>query len=130
MSFSLSQLAKNLWALSTTAASRVTAAVAPELTAIANKTFDAGTDPYGVAWDPGADGKRITLRGKTGALKRFLTYVSIGTRLRVSLGVPYAKYQIGRRPVFPKKGSQLPPAYVESLTKATANVARTILEGR
>lgn len=125
---SLKQFASGLRALPKTLASRVTATVAPALSAAANKTFDAGTDAYGVPWAPGADGRKVTLE-KTGALKRFLQYVAIGTRLRVSLGVPYAKFQIGRRPVFPRQGAALPVEYVAALNIATSEAAKATLEG-
>ncbi len=101
----------------------VATAAAPAITAAAVATFSAGEDPYGNAWAPGAGGDRITLV-KTGALSRLVKYVAIGTKLRVVLGVDYAKYQIGKRPVFPRQGGALPTAYVQTLEQTTATVAR------
>ncbi len=126
---SLKEFSSRLRSLPKTLAAKVTAAAAPALSDVANRTFDAGTDPYGVPWAPGADGKKVTLH-KTGALERFLQYVGIGTKLRVSLGVPYAKYQIGKRPVFPRQGAALPVEYTETLKQATNEVAKATLEGR
>lgn len=129
MSFTLKQLSADLRRLPKVLAAKVTETAAPRLSDVANRTFNAGTDPYGVAWAPGADGQAITLH-KTGALQRFLSYVGIGTKLRVSLGVPYAKYQISKRPVFPRQGAVLPTDYVQTLQQATASAAQGILEGQ
>lgn len=82
-----------------------------------------------MAWVPAVDGRPVTLR-KTGALAKFVYYVAIGAKLRVALGVGYAKYQIGKRPVFPRQGGVLPAAYVRTLEQVTAAEARGALEGR
>lgn len=116
---SLKALAAKLRSLPRVVAQRVATASAPAISTVAAAAFNRGEDPYGVAWAPGADGKRVTLR-KTGSLARFLRYVAVGTRLRVALGVPYAKYQIGKRPVFPTQGGALPQVYVDALAQATA----------
>ncbi len=99
-------------------AQKVATAAAPAITAAALETFDAGENPYGNTWEPGKDGDRITLH-KSGALERGVRYVAIGTKLRVALGVKYARYQIGKRPVFPRQGADLPAAYVAALKLAT-----------
>jgi hypothetical protein len=129
VSFSLKQLASDLRRLPTTLAAQVTDRAAPQITAVANETFDAGMSPDGVPWAPGADGKRVTLN-KTGALRRLLRYVGIGTKLRVALAVPYAKYQIGKRQVFPRQGAPLPKPYVSVLQAVTSEVAKAALGGR
>lgn len=98
---------------------------APEISKFAASTFERSADPYGVPWAPGADGRKVKLQ-KTGALRRFIAYVAIGTRLRVSLGVRYAKYQIGKRPVYPRQGGALPAEYSETLSVIVADE----LEGR
>jgi hypothetical protein len=126
MAFSLKQLASDLRRLPTTVAARVTEKAAPSLTDVANRTFEASTSPDGVPWAPGADGKKVTLV-KSGALRKFLRYVGIGTKLRVALSVPYAKWQIGRRPVFPRQGAPLPSEYVQALQKATSQAIREAL---
>ena len=51
-------------------------------------------------------------------------YVAIGSLLRVALGVAYAKYQVGKRPVFPKQGKPLPQPYVEALQRIAVRVVR------
>lgn len=120
---SLSQFANDLRRLPRVVAIRVAEAAAPALTAEAKKTFDAGETPYGVDWTPGTEGQKITLR-KSGALERSIKYVPIGAKLRVALGVQYAKYQIGKRPVFPRQDGSLPPSYVAALQRAAVRVVR------
>jgi hypothetical protein len=104
-------------------AQQVATGSAPAITKEAQVTFNAGQDPYGVAWLPGVDGRPVTLE-QTGALKRQVRYVAIGTKLRVALGVPYAKYQIGRRLVFPRQGGVLPSSYANTLTTVAQAVLR------
>lgn len=120
---SLAKFTADLRRLPRVVAQSVAQAAAPAITAAALKTFEAGTTPYGVPWAPGADGERVKLR-RTGDLVRYVKYVAIGTKLRVALGVPYAKYQIGRRPIFPTQGGALPPEYVQTLQRAAVDVCR------
>ncbi len=120
---SLKNFSASLRALPTVLAQKVATAAAPALTAVALSTFNAGENAYGVAWDPGADGQKITLR-QSGGLASGIHYVAIGTKLRVKLAVPYAKYQLGRRPAFPAQGAPLPTAYIAALrTSANATIA-------
>lgn len=107
-------------------AHRVTEKAAPALTALAKDTFGAGEDAYGNSWAPGHKGQQVTLT-KTGALARYLVYVAIGTKLRVALGTSYAKYQIGKRPVFPRHGDELPVAYSATLAKIAQAEAKAFL---
>lgn len=120
---SLKTFAANLKRLPTVVAQKVAAASAPAITSAALTTFDAGEDPYGASWAPGADGSRVTLR-KSGALERGVQYVAIGTKIRVVLGVFYAKYQIGKRRIFPGQGAVLPVEYTRALQAATVDVCR------
>ena len=105
---------------------KVAEASAPAITAAASATFAAGENAYGVTWAPSASGDRVTLK-KTGALAKFVRYVAIGSKLRVSLGVPYAKYQIGKRPIFPPQGAPLPTSYVQTLQRTSDAVIRAEL---
>ncbi len=107
---------------------KVAERAAPVITQLAQTTFNAGQDPYGVTWAPGVNGDSIDLND-TGALARYVSYVAIGTKLRVSLGVPYAKYQIGKRPVFPSQGKTLPVAYISKLDSLTSDCIAEYLEG-
>lgn len=99
-------------------ANRVAAIAAPKITALAKQTFDASQQADGTPWLPDAGGKRVTLR-KSGAMVRALRYVAIGPKLRVALTTSYAKYQIGKRPVFPTQGSPLPKPYRDELAAAS-----------
>lgn len=107
-------------------AQKVAAAAAPALTAVARATYNAGENAFGQTWAPGVDGDRITLH-KSGGIARGVFYAAIGTRLRVVLGVPWAKYQIGKRPIFPRQGDTLPTDYLKALTTTTQDVIRAQL---
>jgi hypothetical protein len=122
----LAQFAQDLRRLPRVVALKVCEAAAPVLTDIAMQTFNAGETPYGLAWAPGEHGQKVTLR-KTGDLAKYIRYVAIGTRLRVALGVKYAKYQIGKRPIFPRQ-DELPPAYLEALHRVAVTVVREELK--
>jgi hypothetical protein len=120
---SLSQFASDLKRLPRVVAIRVAEESAPILTALAKETFDAGENAYGNTWKEGKKGQRVTLR-KTGALASFLRYVAIGSKLRVALGTKYAKYQIGKRPVFPRQNGELPVSYSQALQRTAVRVVR------
>jgi hypothetical protein len=120
---SLAKFSADLRRLPRSVAQIVTKEAAPAITELAQATFNASENAYGVPWSPGYDGKKVTLR-KSGNLARRLHYVGIGTKLRVALGVAYAKYQIGRRPVFPTQGAALPVEYVRTLQRVAVDVVR------
>ncbi len=119
----LAQFSASLRRLPTVVAQKVAAEAAPVLTAMVRQTFEAGTDAFGGSWKIRADGTRATLR-KSGDLARHIKYVAIGTKVRIALGVAYARYQIGTRPVAPKQGEGLPVAYARELSRITADVCR------
>ena len=123
MSNSIAKFAQDLRKLPRVVAIKVAEAAAPALTSLAKSTFDAGENPYGLTWAPGEKGQRVTLR-KTGTLAGFIRYVATGTRLRVALGTSYAKYQIGKRPVFPRQGGELPTEYVRTLHRTAVRVVK------
>ena len=102
---------------------RVAAEAAPKVTELAKQTFDASETPYGEDWAPGKKGQKVTLR-KSGDLARYIKYVAIGTKLRVALGVRYAKYQIGKRPVFPRQAGDLPDSYVQALQRLAVRIVK------
>jgi hypothetical protein len=124
---SIRAFSKKLRRLPVVIAQQVAASSAPAITEVARATFDAGETPDGVIWAPGVKGQRITLR-KSGAMERALRYVAVGTKLRVALGVRYAKYQIGKRPVFPRQGELLPEAYSKILRRKVADLAGQALQ--
>ena len=105
---------------------KVATASASTITDLARGTFNASENAYGDAWAPGADGQKVDLR-KSGALAGGVSYVASGTRLRARLGPSYAKYQIGKRPIFPR--GKLPISYVEAIRATTNQVIRSELKG-
>lgn len=118
---SLGSFSSKLRKLPVVLGQKVARAAAPALTDVANGTFAAGEDAYGGTWEPLKDGSKATLN-KTGGIKRGVYYVAIGTLLRVRLAVPYAKYQVGKRPVFPTQGSALPTSYVNALSRIASEI--------
>lgn len=123
---SLKKFAASLRELPRVVGHRVAAECAPVLTALVIETSRASEDAYGAAWAPGESGQVVTLR-KTGTLLSGVRYVAIGQRLRLALTTKYAKYQVGRRPVTPRQGEALPPAYARALGEAARRVIREAL---
>lgn len=97
---------------------RIASRAAPILSAAAQGSFSAKTDPYGLPWVPGVDGNPVDLE-ETGRLRSGLRFIAVGRNLRAALTAPYAKYQIGKRRVLPPGGRALPPAWGQAL----ANIA-------
>lgn len=123
---SLKKFAASLRELPRVVGHRVAAECAPVLTALVIETSRASEDAYGAAWAPGDSGQVVTLR-KSGALLDGVRYVAIGQRLRLALTTKYAKYQVGRRPVTPRQGEALPPAYARALDTTARRVIREAL---
>jgi len=123
---SLKKFGQQIKRLPKETAIKVAELAAPEITKLGHETFAESTDAYGKPWKPGADGRRVTLHD-TGKLESRLRYEARGTKLRVNLGVRYAKYQIGKRPVFPKRGL-LPDHYVRVLERIAVDVMRGEIE--
>jgi hypothetical protein len=122
----LGELAARLREIPRTVGAKIATAAASDVTARAQATFAAGEDAFGETWAPGSKGQKITLR-RTGALAAFVRYVAIGTRLRVSLGVPYAKYQIGKRAIFPR--GKIPVEYAQAIADVARETLRRELGG-
>lgn len=125
----LSGLKQRLQALPTVVAQQVAARAVGKINELANGTFNAGENAYGDRWAPGEKGQKVTLT-RTGRMKRGVRYVAIGTKLRAALATSYAKYQVGKRPVFPRQGARLPVAYVNALRETTAEVVPAQLGAR
>lgn len=119
----LKKFAAKLRELPRVVAIEVATASAPAITAASIETFMSGEDAYGVMWAPKEDGTRATLVD-SGALSRRLAYVATGTKIRCKLGVQYAKYQLGKRPVFPRAGALLPRSYTDAIAEVTASVIK------
>lgn len=111
---------------STRLAHKVAAASAGVLTDLVRETFRRGENAYGDLWEPGARGQRVTLH-KSGLFEKSVGFTSVGTRIRGLLTARYAKYQVGRRQVFPRK--RLPVAYVDVIGKKAATIIRDELAG-
>lgn len=120
---SMANFEADLRRLPTTVAIEAARLAAPKLTELVKVTFSQAETPYGVGWLPGADGQKITLR-KSGALEKNVAYTATGTRIRLRLGVSYAKYQVGRRRVAPRRGGALPAAYSAALADAAVEACK------
>lgn len=107
--------------ISVATAMRAAERIAPTLTTMAKASFDASETPYGTPWAPGADGQRVTMR-RSGALAKGLTFAAVGARVRAVLGVPYAKYQIGRRRILPAGGATVPQSWHDAMAKHAHDV--------
>ena len=123
---SIRKFAESLRTLPRVVGHRVAKAAAPILTSLVVETSRASEDAYGAAWAPGDSGQVVTLR-KSGALLDGVRYVAIGQRLRLALTTKYAKYQVGKRPVTPRQGEALPPAYARALRETARRVIREAL---
>ncbi len=121
---SLNQFAAKLRELPRVLAIEVAAKAAPIITELGKETFNASEDAYGNAWAPGAEGQKVDLK-ETGSLYKNIRYVAVGTKVRSALGVPYAKYQVGKRPVYPR--GELPVAYASKLEALVAESASALL---
>ncbi len=118
---SLANFSAKLRELPRVVAMKVATAAAPVITEAARATFEAGENAYGTTWAPSVDGDKVTLT-KSGALSKGIRYVAAGTKIRVALPTSYAKYQIGRRRIFPNQGAPLPTSYVVALKDIVAKV--------
>ena len=120
---SLAEFAARLRKLPTVLAIEVAKAAAPVMTDLVHQTFEASEDAFGGSWKIRSDGSRATLK-KSGALAKNVKYVAVGTKIRLALGVSYARYLIATRPIAPKQGQGLPVSYSQALSRVTADVCR------
>lgn len=109
---------KELQALPRVAAVKVAQRASASLTAALTGSFDSGLTAYDEARPLGSRGNQLTLR-KTDRLRGLLRMVyDGGTRLRVALTVPYARYQI-RFGVLPRGGDAMPARWSRLLERDT-----------
>lgn len=125
---SLKVLIKALSGMSQKVATETAKEAASEITDLGRKTFDASETAYGDRWEEGKEGQKVTLR-KSGRLAEGIKYVAIGAKLRAVLGPKYAKYQVGKRPVFPRHGASLPLPYVQVLRERVAQAIKDEMGG-
>lgn len=88
--------------------------VAPLLSKEGLRTFDQRMAPSGWKWPPGKkpeDGDLV----RDGSLRKFIRYSPYGTKVGVRIGVDYAPFQIGKRPVYPYHTQRLPDAYANAI---------------
>jgi hypothetical protein len=110
----LATLRANLRALPRTLAADVARRAAPELTNMAQGSFDSGESVYGDARPAGADGGALTLR-RTGAAESVIRFVAIGTIVRTPVFPRYFKYLIAKYGVLPGGNAAIPTAWTERL---------------
>lgn len=119
---SLDVLRKRLSADPQVLAHKVAAAAVGAINAEAQRSFDAGEAPSGFAWpESKVTGAHVSLV-RSGALRRQVRYSAEGSQIRCVLGVRYAKYQVGKRPVFPRRGAKLPDAYRDAIARVIAPI--------
>lgn len=122
MSFdTLQKFSQNLRDLPRVVAHKIAERAAEKITELGRETFDQSQDAYGTGWVVGAQGQTVDLVEK-GDLRAKLSHKAIGAKLRSVLGVSHAKYQVGKRPVYPK--GALPAKYVDALSKTAVDVCR------
>lgn len=124
---SLKGLMAKLNGLSQTVSNEVAQKSAEKINTLARATFAAGQNAYGDPWPLGAENQNVTLK-KSGKLAADIHYVATGNKLRCVLGPGYAKYQIGKRQVFPRMGSKLPDSYIEAIKSVTAEAIEKSLK--
>lgn len=81
-------------------ARRVAARAAPAVTSLAGSAWDSGRNVYGDSRPLGVAGNQLSLV-RTGAARSAIAIVQIGASIACSLGVPYARYLIGRYKILP-----------------------------
>ena len=118
---SMNAFRKKLLSLPTAGTVKVTEKAAPKLTELGQRSYEEHRSPEGRPWQRSVTGEHVTLVD-TGLLRKFLKYFGVGRKLRVRLPVPYAKYQIGKRPVFPQAGLPLPQGYKDVLSDVVSEV--------
>lgn len=113
---------------------RVATVVAPIFQTETREGFDSKTDPYGAAWK--AVKGRTLARGtssiliRSGALMGSVGAMPAGLRVRVVLGMPYARYHITTgRGILPRAG-RLPDDWKVTIRRESAKAFQEIAAGR
>ncbi len=127
----LAALKRAIKAMPITAAARIAARAAPEMTGLARGAFDSGQTVYDTSRPRGVDGGALSLE-KSGATRRAMQFVATGRDMRLTSLPRYAKYLIG--PARPGKhyahgaaygilpNGPLPLAWRERITDIAAQV--------
>ena len=114
---SLGAVASTIRRLPVRAAIAVAATAAPALTTQMRGEFDSGQTAYGDARPEGVAGPVSLVR--TGDLRRLLRFAATGTRLRVVLGLRYARFMIGRFKILPGGRGAIPTAWKRTIDGIT-----------
>lgn len=125
---SLQSLRRAVAKLPRTAAARIAAQAAPEVSALTQQAFNSDMTVYGSPRPRSVeDGKQLTLV-RTGASRDALRFVAEGTRMRTATLPRYTRFLIGRYDVLPN--GPLPAAWRERLNEIAAIVLHDQIFGR
>lgn len=97
----------------------VAAKSAPEITRLAQESFDSGVDVYGRPRKAGVKGQALDLV-KTGAVRREMRFTASDTRVVCTIGPNYARFLIGKYVILPiGDRSRIPASWLRVLDNAT-----------
>jgi len=97
-----------------TFAADVARRAAPDLTDLAQGSFDSGRSVYGDARPLGVDGNPLDLR-RTGAAEAVIRFVAIGSVVRTPVFPKYFKYLIAKYGVMPGGNAAIPAAWSDRI---------------
>lgn len=101
---------QKLQAMPTEIARIVAARAASAITQRAQSSYDSGVSVYGDARE-----NNVTLY-QTGATRDYVVFTSDGgTKIRASLGTPYAKYLIGKYKILPVGNAAMPWQWLKAI---------------
>jgi hypothetical protein len=102
----------------------VAAAVAPEITRMAQESYDSGVDVYGVARKAGVNGQPLDLY-ETGSVRRDMKFTALDTRVSCTIGPNHARFLIGKYRILPIGDRSPVPAtwarVIDAATKAAVD---------
>lgn len=122
----LRSLRKALNKLPITASARIAARAAPEMTALAGASYDAGRTAYGTPRPKGVDGRKLDLV-QSGASRRAMRFGATGRDIRTGALPRYTRYLIGKYDVLPN--GPLPAEWRAKLTDIAARVLYDAIHG-
>lgn len=117
---SLQALRRAVSKLPLTAATRIAAQAAPEVSALTREAFDSEITVYGSPRPRSVDGDKPLTLVRTGASRDALRFVAEGSRMRTATLPKYTKYLIGLYSVLPN--GPLPAIWRERLNEIAAQV--------
>ena len=108
-----------------TVAHSIASRVAPDLTRMAQTSYDAGQTAYGRPRPTGAGGKALGLVD-SGLTRSEMRFDAIGTVMRCVLGTPWARYLIGKYAVLPNGGASIPIQWMRQIRAVTDEQLRAL----